>query len=58
MVIFPNAKINIGLSVIRKRHDGFHDIESVFYPVGLCDALEYLPVSETMTGKADTISYS
>ncbi len=58
MVIFPNAKINIGLSVIRKRQDGFHDIESVFYPIGLCDALEYLPASETMTGKADTISYS
>jgi 4-diphosphocytidyl-2-C-methyl-D-erythritol kinase len=58
MVIFPNSKINIGLSIIGKREDGFHDIESVFYPVGLCDALEYLPVSEAVTGYQDTISYS
>jgi 4-diphosphocytidyl-2-C-methyl-D-erythritol kinase len=58
MVIFPNAKINIGLSVIRKREDGFHDIESVFYPVGLCDALEYLPAGESLATNQDTISYS
>jgi len=58
MVIFPNAKINIGLSVIRKRPDGFHDIESIFYPVRLCDALEYLPASESGTDNHDTISYS
>lgn len=58
MVIFPNSKINIGLSVIRKREDGFHDIESIFYPVGLCDALEYLPVSESDTANHDSISYS
>lgn len=58
MVIFPNAKINIGLSVIRKREDGFHDIESIFYPVGLCDALEYLPASKAVTSYQDTISYS
>lgn len=42
MVNFPNCKINLGLSVIRKRADGFHDIESVFYPVGLQDALEII----------------
>jgi 4-diphosphocytidyl-2-C-methyl-D-erythritol kinase len=58
MVIFPNAKINIGLSVISKRDDGFHNIESIFYPVGLCDALEYLPVGEKITANHDTISYS
>lgn len=40
MVVFPNAKINIGLNILRKRDDGFHDIETVFYPVPLKDALE------------------
>ena len=40
MLVFPNAKINIGLNVTRKREDGYHDIESVFYPISLCDALE------------------
>lgn len=44
MVVFPNAKINLGLRVIRKRYDGFHDIESLFYPIGLSDVLEILPV--------------
>lgn len=41
MVVFPNAKINIGLNILRKRPDGFHDIHTLFYPVmGLCDILE------------------
>lgn len=40
MITFPNAKINIGLNVINKRADGYHDIETVFYPVLLQDALE------------------
>lgn len=40
MIYFPNAKINIGLFVTGKRDDGFHNIESVFYPIGLNDALE------------------
>lgn len=40
MIAFPNAKINIGLNVIAKRSDGYHDIETVFYPVNLQDALE------------------
>ncbi|MBE0638170.1 MAG: 4-(cytidine 5'-diphospho)-2-C-methyl-D-erythritol kinase [Bacteroidales bacterium] len=40
MVLFPNAKINLGLQVTQKRSDGFHNIETIFYPVPLCDALE------------------
>ena len=44
MIFFPNCKINIGLSIVEKRKDdGFHNIESVFYPVNLCDALEIRP---------------
>lgn len=42
MVLFPNAKINLGLKILRKRTDGFHDIETVFYPVPLCDSLEFI----------------
>jgi 4-diphosphocytidyl-2-C-methyl-D-erythritol kinase len=40
MISFPNAKINLGLNVTEKRPDGFHNIETVFYPVGWCDCLE------------------
>ena len=40
MIVKPNCKINLGLNVIRKRMDGYHDIETVFYPSGLCDTLE------------------
>ena len=46
MISFPNAKINLGLQVTRKRDDGFHDIETVFYPVPLCDVLEIHPSGE------------
>ena len=41
MLVFPNAKINLGLNVVRKREDGYHDIETLFVPVfSLCDILE------------------
>jgi len=43
MVVFPNAKINLGLNVAERRPDGYHNLETVFYPVGLCDVLEVLP---------------
>jgi 4-diphosphocytidyl-2-C-methyl-D-erythritol kinase len=42
MVCFPNAKINLGLNVIEKRNDGFHNIETVFYPVQWGDVLEII----------------
>ncbi|MFD1143978.1 4-(cytidine 5'-diphospho)-2-C-methyl-D-erythritol kinase [Larkinella insperata] len=47
MVFFPNAKINIGLRITEKRSDGFHNLESCFYPVPLSDLLEIMPASET-----------
>lgn len=40
MIVYPNAKINIGLNVVEKRPDGYHNIETVFYPINLMDALE------------------
>ena len=47
MIIYPNAKINIGLNVLEKRADGYHELSSVFYPVKeLCDILEILPSSD------------
>lgn len=42
MVVFPNCKINLGLQILTKRKDGFHDIETVFYPIQLKDALEII----------------
>jgi len=58
MILFPNAKINIGLSVIRKRKDGYHDIETVMYPIGLCDVLEYIEDKECKQGAKTSITYS
>ena len=40
MILYPNAKINIGLNVVEKRADGYHNLETVFYPINLLDALE------------------
>jgi len=42
MVVFPRAKINIGLRILEKRPDGFHNIETFFYPVDIADALEFV----------------
>lgn len=46
MVVFPNAKINLGLNILEKRSDGFHNLASCFYPVGWADALEILPAKQ------------
>ena len=44
MLLYPNAKVNLGLHVIRKRSDGYHDIETLFVPVPDCrDVLEIVP---------------
>jgi 4-diphosphocytidyl-2-C-methyl-D-erythritol kinase len=43
MITFPNAKINLGLHVTRRRPDGYHDLETLFFPVRVTDALEILP---------------
>jgi 4-diphosphocytidyl-2-C-methyl-D-erythritol kinase len=43
MIAYPHAKINLGLNVVSKRDDGYHNVETVFYPVQWCDILEILP---------------
>jgi len=48
MLVFPNAKINLGLNVISKRDDGFHNIQSVFYPIPYCDALEVVKAEKSV----------
>ncbi len=40
MIVFPNCKINLGLHILRKRADGYHDLETIFYPIPITDALE------------------
>lgn len=53
MICFPNAKINLGLNVVNKRPDGYHNIETVFYPIPVKDALEIVSAEElsfTQTG--------
>ncbi len=46
MISFPNAKINLGLNVVEKRTDGFHNLETIFLPISINDALEIILVKE------------
>lgn len=43
MIVFPNAKINLGLQITGRRADGYHLLESLFIPIPLCDILEFVP---------------
>lgn len=47
MLLFPNCKINLGLHILNKREDGFHNLETVFYPISINDALEIIPAADT-----------
>jgi 4-diphosphocytidyl-2-C-methyl-D-erythritol kinase len=49
MIVFPNCKINFGLKILGKRDDGFHNLETVFYPLPFKDALELLPNTQNKT---------
>lgn len=51
MILYPNAKINIGLNVVEKRPDGYHNLETVFYPIPLQDALEITPIQSVASEK-------
>ena len=46
MITFPNAKINLGLNIVERRQDGYHNIETVFFPIPLSDVLEIVPANE------------
>ncbi len=60
MIVFPNCKINLGLNITRKRPDGYHDLETVFYPLPYRDVLEVIQDSKgsglTFTQSGLTIS--
>jgi 4-diphosphocytidyl-2-C-methyl-D-erythritol kinase len=47
MIAFPNCKINLGLNIIRKREDGFHDLETIFLPIPFTDILEIISSDKT-----------
>ena len=49
MLTFPNAKINIGLFITARRHDGYHDLETIFYPVAVKDGLEIVAAPQANT---------
>ena len=53
MIKFPVAKINLGLNVVERRTDGYHNLETVFYPVPLKDALEVQLMDETFPSDYD-----
>lgn len=48
MLLFPCAKLNLGLRILRKRRDGYHDLQTLFYPIPLYDVLEVLPSKNGM----------
>lgn len=47
MVVFPNAKINLGLQVLSKRDDGYHNLQTIFYPLAIHDALEVIAAKKS-----------
>jgi 4-diphosphocytidyl-2-C-methyl-D-erythritol kinase len=54
VITFPNAKINLGLQVLSKRSDGFHNIATGMYPIPFCDILEILPAADGLFGFASS----
>ncbi len=60
MIVFPNAKINIGLDILRRRPDGYHDIATVMYPLPWHDVLEVVPAEgehTTLTVTGNAVEY-
>ena len=55
MLTYSNAKINIGLNIVEKRNDGFHNIETIFFPIGMRDAIE---IADSKTDTPYTFSAS
>ena len=55
MLVYPNAKINLGLNVVERRADGYHNIETIFYPIGILDVLSIEP-SDTCSDYSFSLS--
>ena len=53
MITFPLAKINLGLNVVERRPDGYHNLQTVFYPVPIMDALEVQPMADGFPSNVD-----
>ena len=53
MIVFPKAKINLGLNVVERRPDGYHNLETIFYPVAINDALEVQVMDEAFPSPYD-----
>jgi 4-diphosphocytidyl-2C-methyl-D-erythritol kinase len=53
MMIFPLAKVNLGLNVVERRADGYHNLQTVFYPVGIKDALEITRMDDAFPSAVD-----
>jgi 4-diphosphocytidyl-2-C-methyl-D-erythritol kinase len=54
MIVFPNCKINLGLNIVNKRIDGYHDLETIFFPIQINDILEILPSKTAGTSFTQT----
>ncbi|MGC4036428.1 MAG: 4-(cytidine 5'-diphospho)-2-C-methyl-D-erythritol kinase [Chitinophagaceae bacterium] len=59
MIAFPNCKINLGLNIINKRSDGYHNLETVFLPIDLKDILELIRIdsSDDPSKKNNSINF-
>ena len=53
MITYPNAKINLGLNIVSKRPDGYHNLETVFYPIPLCDTLSVEAIRDNIQSPND-----
>lgn len=58
MIVFPNCKINLGLRILRKRRDDYHDLETIFYPLPLYDVLEVIRSTKDNPGLSFSFSGS
>ncbi len=58
MISFPNSKINIGLNILGKRADGYHDLETIFYPLPFYDALEIIHANTALSVSSCRLSVS
>lgn len=56
MIDFPCAKINLGLNIVARRHDGYHDLETVFYPVNINDKISIEQLHTDRSGSTCTLN--